>query len=70
MNIPRVDITDLLCRGNNIIEIEYSSNLNNIQLSRGKVQEGRTVNRFVGYLTRYENYGPAKSAIVPYIISK
>lgn len=66
MNISRVDITDLLRTGENTIEIEYSSNLNNIQLSRGKLREGHLVNGFVGYLTRYESYGPQKAVIVPY----
>ncbi|MBQ4628805.1 MAG: hypothetical protein IJB44_06975, partial [Clostridia bacterium] len=66
MNLCRVDISDLIKVGENSIEIEYSSNLNNLQISRGKVKENIVVNNFVGYLTKYESYGPKKALVVPY----
>ena len=66
MNLARVDISDLIKVGENSIEIEYSSNLNNLQISRGKVRENILVNNFIGYLTKYESYGPKKAVVVPY----
>lgn len=66
MNLSRVDISDLIKVGENTVEIEYSSNLNNLQISRGKVKENIVVNNFVGYLTKYESYGPKKAFVVPY----
>ena len=66
MNDPKVDISDLLRSGENTIEAEYSSNLNNLQISRGKVREGILVNRFPGYLTKYESYGLRKATLIPY----
>lgn len=63
---PRIDITDLLNDGENTVEIFCSSNLNNLQITRGKVKEDILVNNFPGYLTKYESYGPASAAVVPY----
>ena len=70
MNLSRVDISELLKIGENIIEIEYSSNLNNLQIFRGKVKEDIVVNNFVGYLTKYESYGPKKALVVPFDMVK
>jgi len=70
MNVPHVDITDLLRVGENKIEIVYSSNLNNLQLHRGMVKEGILVNNFPGYLTRYESYGPAQASVVVYDVNE
>ena len=63
---PRIDISDLLINGENTVELFYRSNLNNLQIARGKVKEGILVNNFPGYLTKYESYGPASAVIVPY----
>lgn len=63
---PRIDITDLLCDGENTVELFYSSNLNNLQITRGKIREGILVNNFPGYLTKYASYGPACASVVPY----
>jgi len=70
LNCPRVDITDLLQPGENTIEVAYSSNLNNLQIARGKVKEHILVNNFPGYRTKYESYGLQKAAIVPYLRRK
>jgi hypothetical protein len=70
MNLPRVDISELVKVGENTVEIEYSSNLNNLQISRGKVKEDIVVNNFVGYLTKYESYGPKKALVVPFDMVK
>lgn len=66
LNVPRADITDLLRIGENSIEIVYSSNLNNLQISRGMIKEGILVNNFPGYVTKYESYGIAQAIVVPY----
>ncbi|MCR5682953.1 MAG: hypothetical protein K6G29_10945 [Clostridiales bacterium] len=66
MNVPRVDITSLLRPGRNTVEVEYSSNLNNLQLARGKVRENILVNRFRGYRTGYESYGLRQAVLIPY----
>ena len=66
MNLPRVDISALLCQGENTITIEYSSNLNNLQIYRGKVEENKVINKFPGYLTGYEQYGVRQAVVVPY----
>ena len=68
MNVPRVDITSLLRPGKNTVEVEYSSNLNNLQLARGKVRENILVNRFRGYLTGYESYGLRQAVLIPYTL--
>ncbi len=70
LNVPRADVSALLRRGENVIEIEYCSNLNNLQLSRGKVKEGILVNEFPGYLTKYESYGPRRALLIPYVTPK
>ena len=66
MNRPRVEISDLLRIGENEIVIEYSSNLNNLQLSRGAIREGVMPSDFLGYETKYESYGPRKATLRPY----
>jgi hypothetical protein len=66
MNNPKVDISDLLIIGNNSIEIVYSSNLNNLQLSRGVISEDVLPSNFVGYKTGYQSYGIQSAAIIPY----
>ncbi|MBR5869434.1 MAG: hypothetical protein IKZ09_00225, partial [Clostridia bacterium] len=66
MNIPCIDITECLCVGVNTVEVTYKSNLNNLQISRGKVKEGILVNNFPGYLTGYAPYGLRKAIIIPY----
>lgn len=64
---PVVDISDLLVTGENKIEIVYSSNLTNVQISRGIVHEGSRPNNFVGYEVYYNSYGPAQATIIPYV---
>ncbi len=66
MNNPKVDISDLLIKGSNTIEIVYSSNLNNLQLSRGAIQEGLLPSNFVGYTTGYQSYGIQSATVIPY----
>ncbi len=66
LNNPKIDISRLLRNGENTFEAEYSSNLNNLQISRGKVREGILVNRFPGYLTKYESYGLKQAILIPY----
>ena len=66
MNVPLLDITQQLHIGDNSIEIHYSSNLCNVQMSRGMIKEGILVNNFPGYLTKYESYGISQALVVPY----
>ena len=66
MNRPRVEISDLLRIGENEIVIEYSSNLNHLQLSRGAIREGVMPSDFLSYETKYESYGPRKATLCPY----
>lgn len=68
MNHPVVDVTDLLRKGENVIEMEYQSNLNNLQLSRGEIKEGVLPSNFLGYETKYESYGPRDAMILPYTL--
>ena len=68
MNRPVVDISNLLRTGENVIEIQYSSNLNNLQLSRGVTKEGVLPSNFLGYAVQYESYGPQKATVVPYSV--
>ena len=68
MNRPTVDISSLLHTGENVIEIQYSSNLNNLQLSRGVIREGVLPSNFLGYDVKYESYGPQKATVVPYTV--
>ncbi len=63
---PRTDISALLQKGENTVELYYCSNLNNLQIARGKVTEGLCVNNFPGYLTKYEAYGPTSVSLVAY----
>ena len=67
MNRPVVDISDLLIVGRNTIEIHYSSNLSNLQLSRGVIREGAVTGGFKGYDVGYKSYGPAQAVVVPYV---
>ena len=67
MITPVVDISDLLVTGENTIEIIYSSNLTNVQLSRGVIREGVTVGSFKGYEISYKSYGPHSATILPYM---
>lgn len=66
MNLPRVDISSLLKVGENEITVEYSSNLNNLQLSRGAIPEGILPSGFLGYEIGYQSYGLRKATVVPY----
>jgi len=70
MNITKVDISALLKVGENVVEIEYSSNLNNIQLSRGVTHEGDSQSNFVGYNTGYQQYGVRQATLVKYTKSR
>lgn len=67
MNKPVVDISSLLKEGENTIRIEYSSNLTNVQLSRGVISEETVVHNYEGYDISYRSYGPAQAVIVPYM---
>ena len=67
MNKPVVDISSLLKEGENTIRIEYSSNLINVQLSRGVISEETVVHNYEGYDISYRSYGPAQAVIVPYM---
>jgi len=66
MNNPVIDISDLLVSGSNTVEIVYSSNLNNIQLSRGAITEGVLPSNFLGYETGYQSYGIQSATVIPY----
>lgn len=63
---PCADVSELLKIGENTIEIEYSSNLTNLQLSRGVIREGAVPSNFVGYDVGYLSYGPKKATLIPY----
>ena len=66
MNVPKVDISKILKVGENTIEVEYSSNLTNIQIFRGVIEDGVVPNGFLGYDTTYMSYGIEKATVVPY----
>jgi len=66
MNVPCVDISPLLRVGENVIEVHYSSNLNNLQLSRGVIRAHVLPSGFLGYETGYESYGLRKATVIPY----
>jgi len=66
MMYPCADISELLQVGENTIEIEYSSNLTNVQIARGAIIERKMFNRFVGYDVERLEYGPKQALIVPY----
>jgi len=66
MMYPCTDISGLLQVGENTIEIEYSSNLTNVQIARGAIREREMFNRFVGYDVARLGYGPKQALIVPY----
>ncbi len=70
MMYPCVDITKLLRPGKNTIEIEYSSNLTNVQIARGAIQEREMFNKFIGYDVVRLGYGPKQALIVPYKVCK
>lgn len=70
MNVPRCDISDFLRNGENSIEVKYCSNLNNLQISRGKVKENILVTNYLGYLTKYESYGLKQAVLIPYSTQK
>lgn len=70
MNHPIVDISSLLQEGENTIRIEYSSNLTNVQLSRGVISEETVVHDYEGYDISYRSYGPSKAVIVPYAVEE
>ncbi len=65
-NVPLLDITEQLRTGENTVDIFYSSNLNNVQISRDMIKEGILVNNFPGYLTKYESYGITQALVVPF----
>ena len=67
MNVPRLDVSDMLIKGENTIEIYYSTNLNNLQLSRGVIKEGVLPSNFLGYKTGYQTYGLSQATVVPYV---
>ena len=66
MNVPKTDISEYLRNGENSIEVKYCSNLNNIQMFRGKVKENILVTNYLGYLTKYESYGLKQAVLIPY----
>ena len=63
---PIADIGEYLVDGENTIEIEYSSSLTNVQLSRGKIKPTDAIYNWFGYVLDYRSYGPAQAVIVPY----
>ena len=70
MNVPKTDISGYLRNGENSIEVKYCSNLNNIQMFRGKVKENILVTNYLGYLTKYESYGLKQAVLIPYAKSE
>ena len=59
-----VDISNLLMKGTNKIEIEYSSNYTNVLLSEGRLNVGNA--GWSGYRMDYRSYGPVQAVIQPY----
>lgn len=70
MMYPFTDISELLRVGENTIEIEYSSNLTNVQIARGAIKEMEMFNKFIGYDVSRLEYGPKQALIVPYRVRK
>ncbi|MBR6954182.1 MAG: hypothetical protein IKH77_03980 [Clostridia bacterium] len=66
-NRPVVDIGPVLMDGTNTIEIEYSSNLTNIQLERGDLKESSDVGNWAGYDVSYRGYGLVQAILIPYL---
>ncbi|MBR1813013.1 MAG: hypothetical protein IJ773_04245 [Lachnospiraceae bacterium] len=67
LNKPVVDISALLVDGENTIEVEYSSNLTNVQLDRGVLKEQENTGNWEGYDVEYRSYGLAQATILPYV---
>lgn len=68
MNDAKIDISDYLKVGENTIELEYSSNLNNAAIAIGALNvtaEGKWVS-WPGYRVDYLGYGPSQAVVVPY----
>ena len=68
MNDAKIDISDFLKVGENTIELEYSSNLNNAAIAIGALNvtaEGKWVS-WPGYRVDYLGYGPSQAVVVPY----
>ena len=66
-NKPVVDISAFLVKGENTIEVEYSSNLTNVQLDRGVLKEQENTGNWEGYDIAYREYGLRQAVIVPYV---
>ncbi|MBQ8162641.1 MAG: hypothetical protein IJ083_18090 [Clostridia bacterium] len=67
LNRPVVDISALLVEGENTIEVEYSSNLTNVQLDREVLQEQENTGGWEGYDVAYRSYGLTQATIVPFV---
>ena len=66
---PVADISEYLVDGENTITIEYSSTLGNLQLARGAIRRGETLNASSWWHNDsiYRPYGPAQAVIVPFV---
>ncbi len=64
---PIVDVSEYLVDGENEIEIEYSSNLTNVQLTRGKIKPTQAIYNWFGYVLDYRSYGPAQAVVIPFV---
>ncbi|MDY3989529.1 MAG: hypothetical protein SOY88_09615 [Massilioclostridium sp.] len=64
---PVADIGEYLVDGENTIEIEYSSSLTNVQLSRGVIKPTDAIYNWFDYVLDYRSYGPAQAVVVPYV---
>lgn len=64
---PVVDISRYLKNGVNQIVIEYSSSLQNLQISRGVVPEQLTLRSWWENDQTYLSYGPRQARIVPFV---
>lgn len=65
-NHPVADIGPALVEGENRIELEYASNLTNVQLSREAIREEQDVGNWAGYDVACRSYGPSQAILIPY----
>ena len=66
LNKPVADIGHALVEGKNTIEIEYGSNLTNVQLDRGLLREQQNTGNWEGYDVAYREYGLRQATLIPY----
>jgi len=69
MNVPVLDIGDYLVEGENTIEIEYSSHMQNVIIKNGGLKitaEGKWTS-WPGYRIDWCAYGPAQAVVIPYV---